>query len=101
MRGKTGFQGTFNYYTTRALIEILKQHVHGSVFDTITRDTLAGVKVVVPPGYLVEIFEANVGPFLQQIRTTLLESHTLSSIRDTLLPKLITGNLRVNAIQNN
>jgi len=101
LRGKTGTQGTFNYYTTRALIEILKQHVHGSVFDTITRDTLAGVKVVVPPGQLAEIFEANVGPFLQQIRTTLLESQTISSIRDKLLPKLISGNLRVNAIQNN
>ena len=44
-----GADGFFNYFSTRELVERLQQHAHGSVFDTITRDTLAGVSVVEPP----------------------------------------------------
>jgi type I restriction enzyme S subunit len=65
------------------------------VFDTITRDTLAGVSVVVPPSELVEHFENGVGPSLDRIRAGLLEARTLANARDALLPKLISGELRV------
>jgi type I restriction enzyme S subunit len=65
------------------------------VFDTITRDTLAGVSVVVPPGELVEHFEKDIGPSLNRIHRGLLETRTLAALRDTLLPKLISGELRV------
>jgi type I restriction enzyme S subunit len=95
LRGLAGRQGFFNYYSTRELVARLQQHAHGSVFDTITRDTLAGVSAVVPPGELVERFEKRVGPSLERIRAGLLETHTLAALRDALLPKLISGELRV------
>ncbi|MBK8233729.1 MAG: restriction endonuclease subunit S [Candidatus Eisenbacteria bacterium] len=41
LRGRTGTHGFFNYFSTRELVARLQQHAHGSVFDTITRDTLA------------------------------------------------------------
>ena len=95
LRGRTGGRGFFNYYSTRDLVARLQQHAHGSVFDTITRDTLAGVKVVVPPGELVELFEREVGPCLDRIRAGLLDARTLAALRNALLPKLISGELRV------
>lgn len=64
-------------------------------FDTITRDTLAGVSVAVPSAELIEVFETRVGPSMERIRAGLFESHTLAALRDTLLPKLISGELRV------
>lgn len=90
-----GADGFFNYFSTRELVERLQQHAHGSVFDTITRDTLAGVSVVEPPAELIEAFEKRVGPSLERIRAGLLETRTLATLRDRLLPKLISGELRV------
>lgn len=95
LRGLSGTQGYFNYYSTRELVARLQQHAHGSVFDTITRDTFAGVSVVAPPSELVEHFEKRVGPSLDRIRAGLLEACTLIALRDMLLPKLISGELRV------
>ncbi len=95
LRGRTGERGFLTYYATRALVSTLQQRVHGSVFDTITRDTVAGADVVVPPVSLVEAFERAVAPVLERIRNNLFESHTLAALRDTLLPKLISGELRV------
>jgi type I restriction enzyme S subunit len=93
--GKVGNQGIFNYFGIRELVSILQRRAHGSVFDTITRDTLAGVNSIVPTKRVVDAFEASTGPALLRIRTGLCESRTLASLRDALLPKLISGELRV------
>jgi type I restriction enzyme S subunit len=95
LRGRAGAHGFFNYFLTRELVARLQQHAHGSVFDTITRDTLAGVSVAMPAAALIEEFEKRVAPSLQRIRAGLLETRTLTALRDTLLPKLISGELRV------
>ena len=95
LRGKLGHRGFFNYFTTRQLVSTLQHRTHGSVFDTITRDTLAGVQVVAPPLAVVETFERLVAPALDHIREALFESRSLATTRNTLLPKLISGELRV------
>jgi type I restriction enzyme S subunit len=85
----------FTYYATRNLVSILKQRSHGSVFDTITRDTLAGVNFISPPKAVLEAFERIADPSMQRIKNNLSESRTLAAIRDTLLPKFISGELRI------
>jgi type I restriction enzyme S subunit len=95
LRGKARARGFFTYYATRELVTRLQQHAHGSVFDTITQDTLAGVSLASPPAALIEAFETRVGPALERIRANLLSSRTLAALRDTLLPKLISGEMRV------
>jgi len=86
---------SFTYFVTRTLVSILKQHGHGSVFNTITRNTLAGVNFVSPPKRLLEAFEPVVAPMMQRIKNNLIESSTLSALRDALLPKLLSGEIRV------
>ena len=95
LRGNFGSQGIFNYFATREIVLILQQHAHGSVFDTITRDTLGSVQVANPLLEVVEAFESQIGPMLRRIRESLNESRTLAALRDTLLPKLISGELPV------
>jgi type I restriction enzyme, S subunit len=73
----------------------MQKRTHGSVFDTIIRDTLGGVVVLEPPPAAVDAFEGLVGPSIQRIRACVLQSRTLAALRDTLLPKLISGELRV------
>ena len=95
LRPRNGAQGLFIYFATRELVSRLQQHAHGSVFDTITRDTLAGVSIVDPHAALIRHFDIRVGSMLERICTGLIDSGTLSALRDALLPKLISGELRV------
>jgi type I restriction enzyme S subunit len=95
LHGKAGKHSFSTYFMTRELVSRFKQHAHGSIFSTITRDTFAGIAIVVSPKSLIEAYEKTVYPLLEQIYTSLLESRSLSSLRDTLLPKFISGELRV------
>lgn len=52
-------------------------------------------KVVVPPVNLAEIFSAYVHGYLRAIWQNEAESRPLIHLRDTLLPKLISGELRI------
>jgi type I restriction enzyme S subunit len=93
--GKAGAHGFFTYLATRELVVSLQQHAHGSVFDTITRDTLGGVSVTLPPTALINVFEDLVLATMERLRSALVESGNLTSTRDTVLPKLISGELRM------
>ena len=95
LRGKVESSRMFTYFSTKELVGSLQQHAHGSVFDTITRETLAGVSIFMPSEKLIDAYECRVGPLLNRIRTSLFCSRTLAALRDTLLPKLISGELSV------
>jgi len=92
-RGSVG--PLFVYFATREMVAVLQQRAHGSVFDTITRDTFADVSVVVPPSGLASCFVRRLAPQLGRIKANLHESRTLAALRDALLPKLLSGELRL------
>jgi len=96
LQGKIHNSAFYTYFSTLTLIATFQQSTHGSVFDTITRDTLTSVKVVMPPSKLIERFDAAVTPLMGHILNNLWQSQTLAAIRDALLPKLISGEIRVN-----
>lgn len=85
----------FTYFATRSLVSMLKQRSHGSVFDTITRDTLAGMRFISPDKSILDAFERAEDPFMRRIKSNLLESRVLGELRDSLLPKLVSGEIRV------
>ena len=95
LKGKKGYPDPFIYFQTKALVEELKQRTHGCVFDTIIRDTFKMLEVASPPPNVAEAFGAKVEPILQKIYGNLLESRTLAAIRDALLPKLLSGEVRI------
>ncbi len=94
LRGKAG-DAYFTYFTTCRLVDSLKQRSHGSVFDTITRETLASVSVVYPAEEVIETFEVLIAPVMERIKQNLMQAQTLATLRDTLLPRLISGQLRL------
>jgi len=100
LRGKADDSGYYTYFQTRAVVGELQQHAHGSVFDTITRDTLAGVDVPTPDPEIVTEFEKKVAPLMKRILNNLHESQTLTALRDALLPKLLSGAVRVKENKN-
>lgn len=48
IRAKNGVDNTFLYYLVKNSVRKLKTMTHGSVFDTITRDTFANIDVDIP-----------------------------------------------------
>ena len=49
LRAKEFVDSTFLYYLLKQSVNILKHNTHGSVFDTITRDTFDSIDVSLPP----------------------------------------------------
>ena len=83
------------YCLFRYVIDDLVQTAHGSVFDTITTSTFASSKVILPPQRVFEAFEMTVAPIFALILSNIEESGRLAGLRDTLLPKLLSGELSV------
>jgi type I restriction enzyme S subunit len=95
VQGAIGIADLFVYFTLHHAVEELQQRTHGSVFDTITRDTFDVLNRVRPKPQVLAAFETTVAPYVQLIRNNLLENRTLARIRDALLPRLISGMIRV------
>lgn len=74
----------------------LQQRSHGSVFDTITRQTFDSVWVVQPPSPLLYCFERVIAPSFDLLLALLKESLKLAEVRDYLLPRLLSGDVTVN-----
>jgi type I restriction enzyme S subunit len=62
---------------------------------SLTTKLLAGLTTVLPQRHVVLAFDSVVAPLIQRIAASLHETNLLSGLRDTLLPKLISGELRV------
>ena len=94
VRGAKGYADYFTYFALRQATADLQQRTHGTVFDTITRQTFETLDCIFPPAPLTQAFDRTVTPLLAQIRANLHQSRTLATLRDTLLPKLLSGELR-------
>jgi len=85
----------FNYFRLQRAVYELQRRSHGSVFDTITRSTFDSVKIVEPPIATGRSFDIGVRQLLHQIKLNLFQNSTLTALRDALLPKLLSGELRI------
>jgi type I restriction enzyme S subunit len=94
LRGKAG-DTYFTYFSATRLVQQLQQRAHGSVFDTITQETFSGVHVAYPQATVIQAFDEAVDALMARIRENLFQAQTLSTLRDTLLPRLISGQLRL------
>jgi type I restriction enzyme S subunit len=88
----------FLYFLVKTHIERLRSRTHGTVFDTINMNTLREQEIILPPEKERIRFNEIVEPIMELIINNQREIETLEQLRDTLLPKLISGDLRVNDI---
>jgi type I restriction enzyme S subunit len=85
----------FTYLLVNHSVEELQSAAYGSVFDTITTNTFKGIDVVLPPLFLVREFEKKVEPYFMKMLANQSQIRTLTAMRDSLLPKLMSGEVRV------
>ena len=67
----------------------------GSAVPSMTTEILNAIEVVIPSDEYLEKFENIVLPMFKQIKQCIIENENLASIRDTLLPKLMNGEIEV------
>lgn len=87
-----------NYYVlywTETNMEAVKSNAGGTTFAEISKSNFRPISVVVPHKLVLDAFVQQVEPPHKQIVLNLQESNSLASLRNTLLPKLISGELRV------
>ena len=68
---------------------------NGAKMPRINWKDLAAYEVVIPPSQIAETFQNLVEPMINQILANVAQAKTLSYLRDTLLPRLISGQLRL------
>ncbi|OED41004.1 hypothetical protein ACH42_15110 [Endozoicomonas sp. (ex Bugula neritina AB1)] len=95
VNGSEGVSDEFVYYLLRYQVSDLQQRSHGSVFSTITRDTFKSISMPFSGGELTQCFSEVVKPFFNKILANSKNELELAKLRDTLLPKLISGELRI------
>ena len=95
IQGAKGYSDFFTYWSIKKVVDELQNRTHGTVFDTITRQTFKFVDMVFPSVNVAEAFECTVNPIMARILNNLQESRAITAQRDALLPKLVSGDLRV------
>ena len=99
IRHKTGSR-SYTYYAMQFLREDFALYeAEGTVFGAINKTGFQTLPQLRPSDGIIEAFEGVVYPLDQSIGNNESQSRTLSQIRDALLPKLLSGKVRVKQIE--
>lgn len=85
----------FVYLLLAYIVDELSAAAYGSVFDTITTRTFEDVELKLPPIGMITDFELEIAPLFENKLNNVEQIQTLENLRDTLLPKLMSGEVRV------
>ena len=85
----------FTYLLLAHSVDELQSAAYGSVFDTITTNTFKGITVMVPNEKQIIDFEVKIKPFFKKMNNNQSQIRTLTQLRDTLLPKLMSGEVKI------
>ncbi|MFH0991239.1 MAG: restriction endonuclease subunit S [bacterium] len=87
---------TYTYYKLRSLMARIKQFEdNGTVFGSIGKEDFNKLENVIAPKELVKKFQQEASPLDKKIYQNTIQIRTLTQLRDTLLPKLMNGEVRV------
>lgn len=75
--------------------EFIHEYRSGSTQEYIALGSLRGIVFDVPPLNLLLEFNKVIHTYFQKIKNNMLQIHTLEKLRDTLLPKLMSGKVKV------
>jgi type I restriction enzyme S subunit len=87
--------GLFLLHWVRVNLDVIKSRAGGTTFQEISKSNFRPILVAVPPVGSLRRFDEEVGPLFDRIEVNERQTATLAALRDTLLPKLISGEVRV------
>ena len=90
----------YMYILLKNMKSDFKNIAGGSAVPIINKTSFSNITVLIPQGIIMDEFNKSVWYFLEQIKEKLKENSKLIQIRDTLLPKLMSGEIRVTDLQS-
>jgi len=94
---KTEIKGGYlsTWFKTRQAYLAIENIKIGSTQQAITISSLNGIKIVKPENNIISLFNSFSENAVKKVSLLNKERQTLSGLRDTLLPKLMSGELRI------
>ncbi|BAP87340.1 type I restriction-modification system, S subunit [Burkholderiales bacterium GJ-E10] len=91
---------SFALYSMKALRDRFAEYEsHGTVFGSINKKQFEALPCVFPGNQVLAAFASIAGPLDERILMNELQLRSLARLRDTLLPRLISGKVRIPATQ--
>ena len=91
----SGYSEFYIYYVLKSNIPAIAQQGVGTTFKEVSKETLSGFKIPLPPIELTERFAAHILPICTKRKLLENECKELTKLRDWLLPMLMNGQARV------
>lgn len=95
MKCNGALPNVFVLFWCRENMDVILGNANGSTFQEISKSNFRPIPVIVPPELILNAFRERTGPLYRHIVENERESRSLAQLRDTLLPKLISGELRI------
>ncbi len=87
---------SYTYYKLRSLMQVIKQFEDsGTVFGSITKNDFKQFENTIPLNEVIEKFQVVIKPIDDKIFSNTKQINALTQLRDTILPKLMSGEVRV------
>ena len=90
-----GYSKEFIYLWLKANIDVVHSFSNGSTFMEISKTAFKTLQLQLPPKQVMTDFQLLVKPLFNKIKSNHIQIRTLTALRDTLLPKLMSGEVRV------
>lgn len=95
MKPRAGISNLFLLRWARAAHDEIVSHANGSTFLEISKSSFKAIRAVAPATAVMQAFDRVSRPLYLKVVEHERESRTLTALRDALLPKLISGQIRV------
>ena len=95
LKPKSGISNYFLLHWCESNLDEIKNRASGTTFAEISKAAFRPIRAIEPRDQVMEEFHEFVAPIYERILLSSKEMATLAELRDTLLPKLISGELRI------
>ncbi|GAA4075197.1 restriction endonuclease subunit S [Flavobacterium cheonanense] len=91
----------YSYFKSKIGQEFIKAQMTGSTQQYVTLNTLRNFDIIIPNKQTLTSFNQITNDYFERIMINTKENQTLTLLRDTLLPKLISGEVRLKEFREN
>lgn len=85
----------YSYLTTEEFVGYLTQNADGSAYPAVNPERISEYKIIVPTLSILEHYDRCVSSILDLIWNNNIQTKNLTKIRDIILPKLMSGEIRI------
>jgi type I restriction enzyme S subunit len=98
INGKNGFSNLYLLYWLKSNMNLVVERANGSTFLEISKTNFKEIKTLVPDNKTLKEYSNQIEVLFSELKVNVLENSELTNLRDTLLPKLISGELEVKQV---